>query len=84
LPLIKNKHFLQLKLTLKKRLKSKEVGGKMSDCRTSQLPVSGVSPHEDKNESMVIYELGGASSLINHLVDEGRFPRIIEHQINTV
>jgi hypothetical protein len=55
-PLITNKHLLQLKLALKQRLKSKEVGGKMSDCRMPQLPVSGVSPHEAKNKSMVIYE----------------------------
>jgi hypothetical protein len=33
-----------------------------------QLHVFGVSSHEAKNESMVIYELGDAPSLINHRV----------------
>jgi hypothetical protein len=79
-PLITNKHLLQLKLTSKQRLKSNEVGGKTSDCSTPQLPVFGVSPHEAKNKSMVIYELGDAPSLINHLLDEGGFPHILKHQ----
>jgi hypothetical protein len=83
-PFITNKHLLELKLTLKQRLKSNEVGGKTCDCRTSQLLISGASPHEAKNKSMVIYELGDAPSLINHLLDEENFPHILEHQINTM
>jgi hypothetical protein len=75
---------LQLKLALKQTLKSKEVGGKMSDCRMPQLPASGVSPHDAKNESMVIYKFWDAPSLINHLLYEGSFPHILKHQINTV
>ena len=82
-PLITNKHSLQLKLTLKQTLKRNEVGGKVCDCQT-QLPISCTSPHETKKKSMVVYEFGDTPSLIDDLLDEGNFPHILKHQINTM
>ena len=57
---ITNKHLLQLKLTLKQRLKSNKCGGKTRDCRMLQLLVFGVPPHETKNKTMVVNSLGMA------------------------
>jgi len=81
MPLITKKHLLQLKLTLKQRVKSNEVGGKTCDCKMSRLPVSSASPHEAKYESMAIYKLGDAPSITSDLLDEGIFPHILEHQM---
>ena len=50
---------------------------KTRDYKTPQLPIFGVPPHEAENKSMVVYEFGDASSLINHLLDEGNFPHIL-------
>ena len=83
-PLIKIKHSLQLKLASKQTLKSNKVGGKTCDCRMPQLLVSGESPHEAKNKSMVIYKLGDTPSHINHLLHEGEFSHILKQQIDTM
>ena len=56
--LITNIHLLQLKLTLKQRLQSNEIGGKTRVCKMPQLPIFGVPPHEAENKNMVVYELG--------------------------
>ena len=83
-PLITNKQLLQVKLTLKQRLKRNEGGGKTRDYAMRQLPVFGVPPHEAKNKSMVTYESGDTPSLIDDLLKEGNFPHILQHQINTM
>lgn len=84
MPLIIDKHLLQLKLTLEQRLKRNEVAGKTCDCRTQQILVSCAFPHEAKNKCMVIYELGDGPSSINELLGEGYFSHILKHQINAM
>ena len=47
--------------------------GKTRDCRKLQLLVFGVPPHETKNKTMVVNELGDGPSLINHHLDKREF-----------